>query len=369
MKKKRTALPFQRIAIIGVGLIGGSFALAVKRRFPATYLVGYDKPSVLKRALQRNAIDEGSTSIARTVVHADLVLLATPVSSTLTLLPKLSTHVSPGTIITDVGSVKQIVAAMADMFFPNGNFIGGHPMTGAEFSGINAAHPLLFQSAVYLLTPTHKTNKKHLAHLSQFLKELDTRVMQLSATEHDSTVAALSHLPQLAAVALMNTVGSKHRIASKRLALGAGGFRDMTRIASSPFTFWNDILKFNQQEIRKALTIYINVLRSYEHKLSSSSEALKKEFQLSRRLRSSLPRSMKGYLSPLIDISVFVDDKPGQLALLTTTLAKAKINIKDLELLKVREYRGGTFRLSLESHRVAEEAKRVLLRAGFEVGS
>jgi prephenate dehydrogenase len=369
MKAKRTALPFQRIAIIGVGLIGGSLALAIKRRFPAAHIVGFDKPAVLKRAKQRNAIDEGISSVTRAVANANLVVLATPVSNILTLLPKLSSHISSETIVTDVGSVKETVAALADMFFPNGNFIGGHPMTGAEFSGIDAAHPLLFQNAVYLLTPTRKTNKKHLAKLSQFLKALDTRVMQLPANEHDSTIAALSHLPQLAAVALMNTAGSKHRAASKRLALGAGGFRDMTRVASSPFTFWNDILKLNQQEIRKALSLYIHVLRSYERKLSTPSSTLKNEFQSSQRLRSSIPRSMKGFLSPLVDISVYVDDKPGQLARLTATLGKAKINIKDLELLKVREHRGGTFRLSLESHRVAEQVKRILHRAGFEVGS
>ena len=193
--------------------------------------------------------------------------------------------------------------------------------------------------------------------------------MQLPAAEHDSTIAALSHLPQLAAVALMNTVGNKHRTASKRLALGAGGFRDMTRIASSPYTFWDDILKLNRQEIRKALKLYIKVLSSYERSLSSRSATLKNEFQSSQRLRSSIPRSMKGFLSPLVDISVYVDDKPGQLARLTATLAKAKINIKDLELLKVREHRGGTFRLSLDNQRIAEQAKRVLRRAGFEVGS
>ncbi len=369
MKPKPTALPFQRITIIGVGLIGGSFALAIKRRFPATHIIGCDKPAVLKRAKQRNVIDEGITSVARAVVHADLIILATPASSILSLIPKISSHISPDAIITDVGSVKQIITELAEMFFPKGNFIGGHPMTGAEFSGIDAAHPLLFQNAVYLLTPTRTTNKKHFVRLSQFLKALDTRVMQLPAAEHDSTIAALSHLPQLAAVALMNTAGNKHRTASKRLALGAGGFRDMTRIASSPYTFWDDILKLNRQEIRKALKLYIKVLSWYERSLSSRSATLKNEFQSSQRLRSSIPRSMKGFLSTLVDISVYVDDKPGQLARLTATLAKAKINIKDLELLKVREHRGGTFRLSLDNQRIAEQAKRVLRRAGFEVGS
>ncbi|HVN49052.1 MAG TPA: prephenate dehydrogenase [Bacteroidota bacterium] len=369
MKQKSKQLPFPRITIIGVGLIGGSLALAIKRRFPTTHIIGSDKPAVLKRAQQRNVIDEGITSITRAVANTDLIILATPVSSILSLIPQISSCSSPETIVTDVGSVKQTITELADMFFPNGNFIGGHPMTGSEFSGIDAAHPLLFQNAVYLLTPTKKTNKQHFTRLSQFLKILDTRVMQLPAAEHDSTIAALSHLPQLAAVALMNTAGSKHRTASKRLALGAGGFRDMTRIASSPYTFWDDILKLNQQEIRKSLNLYIKVLSSYEHSLSSHPAALEKEFQTSRRLRTSIPRSMKGFLSPLVDISVYVDDNPGQLARLTGALAKAKINIKDLELLKVREHRGGTFRLSFDSHRVAEQAKHVLHRAGFEVGS
>jgi prephenate dehydrogenase len=360
---------FRRIAILGVGLIGGSLALAIKRRFPAAYIAGYDKPAVLKRAKERRAIDEAAASPHAAVDGADLVVLAAPISAILSLLPKLSASVAPGTIVTDVGSVKQSIAALGDMFFPNGNFIGGHPMTGAEFSGIEAAHPLLFQNAVYLLTPTENTDRRLLACLANFLDDMETRVMKLSPEEHDSTVAALSHMPQLAAVALMNTVGSEQCIASKRLTLGAGGFRDMTRIASSPFGMWRDILAANQEAAAAILRQYIEHLKHMADVLEKHPERLESEFRTSRTLRSRIPRSMKGFLTPLVDVSVFVEDKPGQLALLAGVLSKAKINIKDLELLKVREHRGGTFRLSLESRRVAEKAKRVLRRAGFEVGS
>jgi prephenate dehydrogenase len=190
----------------------------------------------------------------------------------------------------------------------------------------------------------------------------------MDASVHDSVVAAVSHLPQLAAVAIMNTVGKHHSHAPSHLALAAGGFRDMTRIASSPFEMWNDILSANQKEVKKALRLYIKQLEKFAVVIDSHPARLAADFKTSRNLRSRIPRSMKGFHTPLIELSVFVEDKPGQLARLTAALGKRGINIKDLALLKVREGRGGTFRLSFENRSVATEAAHVLQDSGFDVG-
>jgi prephenate dehydrogenase len=368
MMDNTSAQPFQRVTIIGVGLIGGSLALAIKHRFPSIVITDVDKPAVLKRALERKAIDNGERNIERAVAAADLVVLATPVSAIANLFPVIARACSHDCIITDTGSVKLSITTQAQRFFPGGNFIGGHPMTGAEFSGIEAAHPLLFQNALYILTPNSKSKKLLIRRLASFLIELDARIIMLDPATHDGVTAAVSHLPQLAAVALMNTIGMEHKQSSKHLALAAGGLRDMTRIASSKFDIWNDILYANQKEIGLALNLYIRQLQTLSRKLQRQPSKLKSDFKSSRALRARIPRSMKGFLSPLIEVPVYIEDKPGELARLTSALANAQINIKDMELIKVREGRGGTFRFSFENQLVASEATRLLQALGFGVG-
>jgi prephenate dehydrogenase len=363
-----TQSAFKNITVIGVGLIGGSLALAVKQRYPEVSITGVDKPKVLKRALERHAIDIAEKSVQRAVRSADLIIISTPVPSISRFLPVIADNISPNALVTDTGSVKQEIVRNAHRLFPHGNFIGGHPMTGSEFTGIDAAHPLLFQNAIYILTPTNKTRKKSVQVLANFFDSLDTRVLIIDAVSHDSIVAAVSHLPQLAAVALMNTVGKYHAKASAHLALAAGGFRDMTRIASSPFSIWEGILSANKKETGKTLRLFIKQLKKIVAFVDSNPSRLSGEFKVSQKLRSRIPRSMKGFLSPLVELSVFVEDKPGELARLTSALGKGNVNIKDLELLKVREGRGGTFRLSFENHTVASEAVRLLQQEGFDVG-
>jgi prephenate dehydrogenase len=364
---KQSNIPLKRIAIIGVGLIGGSLALAIKHRFPSLQIIGVDTPQILKRALKRKAIDVAELSVEQAVQRADLVILAAPVSAIAKLMPLVAKSIPSGTIVTDTGSVKRAVVKQAQKLFPRGNFIGGHPMAGSEFSGIDAAHPLLFQNALYIITPTSKTHKTALRTVANFFNALDARIITMDPALHDSIVAAVSHLPQLAAVALMNTVGKQHPDAPAHLSLAAGGFRDMTRIASSRFSMWNDILSANKKEIGKVLRLYIRQLETMAAVVDTNPSRLSKDFSSSRNLRLHIPPSMKGFMAPLVDLSVFVEDKPGELARLTSSLAKKKINIKDMELIKVREGRGGTFRLSFENRNVSHEAARILQRARFDV--
>jgi prephenate dehydrogenase len=366
-RAEKNPVPFQHITIIGVGLIGGSLALAIKHRFPAVHILGVDKPQILKRAMSRNVIDAGERSVERAVRSADLVIIAAPVFAIAKLLPLVAKNTQPRTIVTDTGSVKGSIVEQAQKLFPDGNFIGGHPMAGSEFSGIDAAHPLLFQNAIYLLTPIRTTNKKSLRTVAKFFNSLDARIVTIDPATHDSIVAAVSHLPQLTAVALMNTVGKHHPSSPAHLSLAAGGFRDMTRIASSRYSMWKDILSANRKEISKALRLFINQLEVLAAAVQSHPSRLSAEFTTSRRLRMHIPQSMKGFISPLVDLSVFVEDKPGELARLTSSLSKQKINIKDMELIKVREGRGGTFRLSFENRNVSYDAARILQRSGFDV--
>lgn len=358
---------FKNITIIGVGLIGGSLALAIRQHYPEVHIIGVDRPKVLKRALERHAINTPEVSMQKGVRNADLVIIATPIFSILKALPIIARNVKPQTIVTDTGSVKNIISMHAQKIFSHGNFVGGHPMTGSEFTGIEAAHPLLFQNSIYILSPCLSTKKIHLKRLSNFLKSIDTHVIILQPSLHDSMLSAISHLPQLSAVALMNTIGKTHTHASSYLKLAGGGFRDMTRIASSPFLIWKEILKSNQKEVVKSLQLYIKELQRIMKILKSKPEKLSKEFQTSRQLRARIPRSMKGFFSPLVELTVYLQDQPGSLAKMTSVLAEGQINIKDLELLKVREGRGGTFRLSFENRIVADKAADLLRKEGYDI--
>jgi prephenate dehydrogenase len=369
IRKIRTSQPpFPRIAIIGVGLIGGSLGLAIKKRWRSVRVVGVDKPSVLRRARLRGAIDEPVRDLSRAVNDADLVVVAAPIAASLKLLPTLGRLVRPTTLVTDVGSVKTALVDAGAKHFASGNFIGGHPMAGVEHSGIDAAHPLLFENAVYVLTPTRKTSRVAVRRLGSFLGSLGARVMVLDASTHDRVAAAVSHVPQLLAVSLMNATARKNRASRNRMELAAGGFRDLTRIASSPFEVWKDILRYNSRKIDAALDIVETELRRLRaHVRSSRTRQLNESFRSARKLRNAIPRNMKGFLHSLVDLYVFVEDKPGVLATITGTLAKNKINIKDMELMKIREGSGGTFRLSFESREVAQRAARILRKRGFEV--
>ncbi|MEX0602248.1 MAG: prephenate dehydrogenase [Bacteroidota bacterium] len=367
-KSRSSHTPFRRVTIVGIGLIGGSLALAIKRRFPAVTVIGVDRPAVLRRAVRRKAIDEGFRSISSAVRNADLVILATPLRSILNHLLRVQQSASPSALVTDVGSVKGAVMQEAARLFPRGNFIGGHPMAGVELSGIDAAHPLLFENAVYVLTPLKQTPRRSLLALSRFLSGLGPRTMVMDAGVHDRVAAVVSHLPQLTAVALMNVAGKRHLDSRNHLRLAAGGFRDITRIASSRFGLWSDILEANAAQIEHAIDLLIRELDDYRRDLQRSGRTRTgSHFRQAARLRNTIPKSMKGFLHPLSDLYVFVPDKPGMLAKLTTAMAQAGINIKDLELVKVREGAGGTFRLSFDGDAVANRAARLLRRKGFEV--
>lgn len=357
----------QTIAIIGLGLIGGSLGLAIKQNIPRVTIVGLDSPAVMRRARKRNAIDAAASSLVDAVSGADIVFMCTPVESILELLPTIARFVQPYTIVTDVGSVKGVVHSRAEKHFTSrGIFIGGHPMAGSEGSGIKHADPLLFQNAVYVLCPLRKESNAQ--PLIALLKRIGARILVMNAREHDRVAAAISHLPQIIAVSMMNLAAQKNERNPAFLQLAAGGFRDMTRIASSPFPIWKDILKHNKSDVRQTLRELGKALRQFDKDLMEESlSRVGKKFVHAKSFRDSIPKNSKGFLHPTHDIYVWVNDKPGVLAQITSALFAKRINISDIELVKIREGQGGTFRLSFETHETAQKAIAVLRRKKIRV--
>lgn len=355
-----------KISIVGLGVIGGSIGLAIKANNPRVTIVGFDALDVLRRAKKRGAIDIAASSLRHAVSEADIVFVCTPVSSILKLLPKISSLIRPDAIVTDVGSVKWVIQSCAQKCFGSKrSFVGGHPMAGSEGSGIEYADALLFQNAVYVLCPLHKRGRR-ISRLVSLLKTIGARILIMDARRHDQTAAVVSHLPQLLAVGLMEFAARKNSRNPALFQLAAGGFRDMTRIASSPSPIWKDILANNRGPVRSVLREYELVLKQIEKGLSKKSlSTVGRKFLRAKAFRDAIPRNTKGFLHSLHDVFVSVEDKPGMLAKMTSALFRAGVNISDIELLKVREGEAGTFRLSFESAEAAALAEKALRAKGI----
>ena len=246
----------KKLVVIGGGLIGGSLCLAHKRRRPAWEITCIDLPDRLASIEQAGVADHvGTIEDAPPFLEAcDLVVLATPVEVILDMLDTIAPHLAPGTIVTDVGSTKTEITGKAKAILPEGvHFIGGHPMAGAEFSGIEAADPLLFNGRVFMLCPQQDTPADALLFLIDIVEDLNGRPVTIEPVEHDRIMATVSHMPHLLAIALMHAAledDAAHGMLGK---VAGQGFLDVTRIAASEFGIWGGILKTNKKAILAAV--------------------------------------------------------------------------------------------------------------------
>jgi len=357
---------YSRITIIGMGLIGGSIALALKRKNFCETIVGVDEFSTIHRAMERGTIDEGfnRAELEKAVNGSEIIFICTPVQQILELLPIVAKAVDEGTLVCDVGSSKELIVEEANKHFPeNKYFLGTHPMAGAETKGIESADSFLFENAIWVMTPGHRIPEKITRKLGLLLEGLGARILMLTPKMHDRIIAAVSHLPQFAAVALVNLIARFYQEDPNYLKLAAGGFRDMTRIASSPFSVWRDICRTNQEQITNFIDEYIAELQHIKKLLQDQNmEPYSNQAAITRL---AIPKDSKGFIRPQYDISIAVEDQPGVIARFSGVLAKNKVNIKDIEVLKVREGEGGTIRLSFDTAADRQKAVELIRDAGF----
>ncbi|MFQ5770887.1 MAG: prephenate dehydrogenase/arogenate dehydrogenase family protein [bacterium] len=361
-------MKFKKIAIVGLGLIGGSLAAAFKRKQIANYLIGIDYQSIVEKALNRKLVNEGYglEDLNRGIHDADLIILATPIREILALIPNVVQHVKQGALITDVGSTKEKIVQTALNCLTQGvYFLGGHPMTGSENRGLENADPFLFENAIYVLTENHNVPNVLVESLVEMLETIGAKVFFLPAKTHDEIAGMVSHLPQIIAVTLMYYVSKLSKSNDVFLNLAAGGFRDMTRVAMSPYEIWTDIIGTNEKNIREAIDQFIKELESIKELLSD--RELEYIFKQAAQHRLAIPKDMRGFLRPHFDISVVVEDKPGMIAAISTILAQENINIKDIEVMKVREREAGMLRLAFESEKDRERSINLLVKNGFQV--
>lgn len=247
-----------KLVIFGVGLIGGSVALALKRHHSNLHIVGIGRSEDnLQSALDLNVINEAQTNIASAMNNADLVIIATPVAQTSTILQAIKPHLNPHTVITDVGSTKSDVTEVAKQILGAqfSQFVAGHPIAGAEKSGVTAAKADLFDGKNIVLTPEKDTNPQALALVRQIWATCGANVSDMSAEQHDRIFAAVSHLPHLLAFALVDDLASRPN-AKQLFDFAASGFRDFTRIAGSHPEMWRDISLANRDALLQELDAY-----------------------------------------------------------------------------------------------------------------
>jgi prephenate dehydrogenase len=254
---------FHKIGIVGLGLIGGSIALAARQIWPTSLVIGVDNKDVLETAMRLHAIDVAADDPI-VLAEVDLVILAAPVRTNIELLRELDDHVHQPAVVTDTGSTKRAVVEAARRLPAKFTFIGGHPLGGGAKGGLENARPDLFKGRPWLLTPTGEKSDAF-DKLSAFVRALGAEPRALDVATHDRVLAYLSHLPQLTASALMQVVGDA--VGQDGLALAGRGLADTTRLASSPPEIWRDIVATNADEIGPALDVLIAMLQDLRRDL------------------------------------------------------------------------------------------------------
>lgn len=281
-------MEFTNIAIIGVGLIGGSFALSLKRHGFSGRITGIGRREEnLIRAKELGIIDRYTTALPEGIEVADLILLATPVGQFEEIIKTIRGKIKKGAIVTDVGSVKAEVVRRLEPLMPEGvNFVGAHPIAGRECSGLDAATASLFENTRCIITPTSSTDRETLNRICNLWKRLGSETLLMSPEEHDMIFAAVSHLPHVIAYALVNTITD---IKKDLILYGGSGLRDMTRIASSPAVLWRDICAYNKENILRALEKFSSSISHMRELIERADWAgLEREFIKAREGREIL---------------------------------------------------------------------------------
>ena len=289
-------MPFQQVTIIGTGLIGGSLGLALRKRHLARRIIGCDRAPVLERALERGAIESGSSNPADAVHGSDLVILATPVIAILDLIDRLGPALPARALVTDVGSTKAEIVARAVKSFGKAagqRFLAGHPMAGKELAGVEHADADLFEGAAWLFTPLPRQNP-HAGLCSEFVdcaEKMGARVAMLNPVDHDRFCAWVSHLPQMISTALAASLVDEFGSDAPLLDIGGRALRDLTRISGSPYSMWRDIAITNKSNISEAMQKLEQRLAHIRENLDT--RELAAEFERAHELRKSKKQEFK----------------------------------------------------------------------------
>ncbi|MCR4909650.1 MAG: prephenate dehydrogenase [Lachnospiraceae bacterium] len=359
----------RKTAIIGLGLIGGSIAKTIKRKHPEITVVACNRSEkALKSALSEGAADIVTRSVDENFSDCDLIFLCAPVETNLSFLPALKPYLKESTVLTDAGSVKGIIHSGVSAALPGAHFIGGHPMAGSEKSGYENSTDRLFENAYYLLTPGENVSDEETESLKQFIASLDAIPLVLSPAEHDHVTAAVSHVPHLAAYALVKLIADSDSPEEYMKRIAAGGFRDITRIASSDPTMWEQISLENRERISALLKTYINSLSGILELVErGDGEKLHKLFSDAKDYRDSMTLTSPGRGQRIFDFFCDIVDETGAINNVTAILFENCISIKNLSIVHNRSFEKGVLHIECYDEPGRDRAIEVLKLHSYKV--
>ena len=358
-----------KIGFIGLGLIGGSVAKAIRKYYPDHELIAFDKSrETLALAVQEGTIHTACSSIDDNFKGCSYIFLCAPVSCNTACLAQLKEIVRDSCILTDVGSVKTSIHKEITALGMEENFIGGHPMAGSEKSGFSNSKAHLIENAYYILTPSAKVSKEKIHAYRDLVSSLKALPIVLDYREHDFVTGTVSHLPHLIASSLVNFVRDTDTKDELMKALAAGGFKDLTRIASSSPVMWQQICLKNGENISHILGKYIEALEKAKEAVDTGDEtALYTLFESSRDYRNSMPDSSAGPIKKQFAVYCDIIDEAGGIATIATILASNNINIKNIGILHNREFEEGVLRIEFYDGASSAKAAELLQKYRYIV--
>ena len=353
----------KKIGFIGLGLIGGSIAKAIRQYYPEYDIIAFDKnKESLALAVQEGTIHTACSSIDDNFRGCTYIFLCAPVNYNAAYLSQLKSLIDSDCILTDVGSVKTSIHKEVIRLGMEESFIGGHPMAGSEKSGFMNSKAHLIENAYYILTPTTKTSPERLEEFRSLVTQLGAVALVLDYHLHDYATAAISHLPHIIAYSLVNLVKKSDDADETMKTIAAGGFKDLTRIASSSPVMWQNICQSNSEQIVRLIDAYEEMLEKTKHDiLSSDADALLQDFQSAKDYRDSIAITNKGPIKEIYELYLDLLDEAGGIATVATILASNHLSIKNIGIIHNREFEDGVLRLEMYD-RISLDAAVQLLR-------
>lgn len=358
-----------KIGFIGLGLIGGSIARAIRHFYPDAEIIACSRTrATVEQAVSDGVVNRIPDGINEDFSDCDYIFLCAPVSSNAEYLEKLRPLIGPGCIITDVGSTKSDIHAKVEELGMEANFIGGHPMAGSEKTGYANSKRILIENAYYVITPTEHVPKEAVEKYRDFVASLKALPLVLDYRTHDYVTAGVSHLPHIIASSLVNLVRDSDTPEGIMKMVAAGGFKDITRIASSSPEMWEQICMTNQKNISSILGDYIDSLTKIKQQLDRQEEgAIFHLFETSREYRNSLPVRGSGPIQRIFEIYCDMVDEVGGIATLATVLAANRISLKNIGIVHSREFIEAVLRIEFYDEQSMKQAIDILRKYRYVI--
>ena len=359
----------EKVGFIGLGLIGGSLAKAIRTYFPNYEIVAFDKnKEALALATQESVIDVAATTIDDNFRNCSYIFLCAPVAFNVAYLKQLTEYLNDACILTDVGSVNTNIHEEVIKLGIEKYFIGGHPMAGSEKSGYANSKAMILENAYFVLTPSKEVSQEKIDKYEQLVSTIHALPIILDYKEHDYITGTISHLPHIIAATLVNYVKDSDTKSELMKRLAAGGFKDITRIASSSPTMWQHICLKNKDNISQILASYIKYLEEVKSMIDSGDgQAIYDWFDSSRIYRNSLPGASSGPIYKAFAVYCDIIDEAGGIAAIATILASNGLSIKNIGIVHNREFEEGVLRIEFYDESSSKKAAELLQKFRYIV--